>query len=98
VESLRPQLAPKIALCFFVLGVILVGAYNALFFHHADNLTIRWHSDVGRFYGGKIGWDTLENDDRERSSRGIVWLYVVGYLSFGCFIAGAAVGLLWARF
>jgi hypothetical protein len=66
--------------------------------HHVEHLSLSWRRDVDRFYGDQIDWETLENNDQQRSSGGIVPLYVVGYLSFGCFILGAGVGLLFARF
>lgn len=83
---------PKIALGFFVLGVILVGINTAIEFHHIDSLYAKWKESVKLYLNDKLDWDSLNKEDENRSGT-FLMQYVIGYAAFACFISGAAIGL-----
>jgi hypothetical protein len=98
VESIRQQWAPKVALFLFILGVILLGVHSALWLHHVVNLDQCWRRDATRFLKDELDWDTLTSDDEARAKSRTLPLYIVGYLSFACFILGAVIGLCFTHF
>lgn len=97
VNAIRTQWAPKVALTFFVLGLILVGVHTAIWVHYSESLYSNFRRDVTQFYQNQITFEAMAADDFKRSQK-TKWLYIVGYLTFGCFIAGAAIGLLCSSF
>ena len=97
VLPMRMQWAPKAALAFFVLGLISVGVLSAIWVHYCGLLDSNFRRSVTDFYQNQISFDTMVADDFTRSQK-TIWLYIVGYVAFGCFIAGAALGLLCSSF
>lgn len=96
-EAVRKLWLPKISLGLFVLGVVLVGALNAIGTHKLRFLFTSWKRDAGKYSSNEITWGTLFNEDNLRVERGRCLIIVVAYFSFFCFIAGSAIGL-WALF
>jgi hypothetical protein len=95
VSGIRLQWAPKAALILFVVGIIFVGIHMAIRIHHVDLLLSRFRHDVIKFYDDHLEWSTLTDADAKRSEK-VLWQYLSGYASFGCFIAGTIVGLLFS--
>ena len=95
VSGIRLQWAPKVALGLFVVGIIFVGIHMASRIHHVDVLLSQFRRDVIKFYDDHLEWNTLTDADAKRSEK-VVWQYITGYASFGCFIAGTIVGLLFS--
>jgi hypothetical protein len=81
----------KIALLFFVIGVVLVGVTTAKQYHEAAYLYEAWQSDVDDYYASKINWTNLRSNDDSRIVVGH-WDYVLPYSAFVCFILGSLVG------
>ena len=97
VPAMRTQWALKGALAFFVVGLILVGVHTAIWVHFTDWLFMSLRSDVTKLFQNQIAWETMMAEDAKRAAK-TTWLYASGYLAFGCFIAGAAIGLLCSSF
>ncbi len=97
MQSIRSQWSLKVALGLFVSGVFLVGVNTAIWFHHIEGLFKNWRGSTRRFFQGDLNWDTLNAED-DRLAYRTTWLYVTGYLSFACFVAGAIIGLLFSAF
>lgn len=95
VAGIRIQWAPKAALVLFVIGIIFVGCHMAIRIHHVDRLLSAFQRDVIKFYDEQLEWKTLTDDDAKRSEK-VLWQYISGYASFGCFIAGATIGLFFS--
>lgn len=74
-----------------------MGVHAALWVHHIEGLYMNWRTNTTRFFRDEIDWKMLNAEDDERSYS-VKRLYVAGYASFGCFIAGATVGLLFSSF
>jgi len=91
-ETVRSLLAPKIALGFFSLGIILVGVLNATILHHVDWLFSSWRTDVKKYMEDKIDWETMTDADDKRSYATTLH-YIVGYGAFASFITGSAIAL-----
>ena len=98
VKDIRSQWPPKIALALFIIGIILVGIFSSMWVHHIEHLYMSWRKDATRFIEGHVDWKTLTQDDETRSFAKITRFYVAGYLSFFCFVAGAAIGLCLTHF
>lgn len=90
-ERVRAMAGPKIAMGFFGLGVVLIGALHAIRLHRFEALFVEWRNDVQSFFRGDMGINTLYSMDDKRAKP---WTlpYVVGYASFACFIIGAFIG------
>jgi len=97
VPAMRLQWAPKVALTFFVLGLILVGVHAAIWVHYSESLYRNFRGDVTEFYDNRLAFNEVAAADFTRSQN-TKWLYIVGYVAFACFIAGAATGLLGSSF
>jgi hypothetical protein len=105
VENIRSQWAPKVALSLFLIGLILIGVNTALWVHHIEGMYKSWlegmykswRKNTAAFFEHKIDWDTLNAGDDALAYK-TTWLYVTGYSSFLCFIAGAGVGLVCSSF
>ena len=98
VPVIRSQWAPKTALLLFIAGIVLVGIFSATWVHHIENLNMFWRRDANRFIDDDLDWQTLLNDDNERAFGRITHFYVMGYMSFACFILGAFIGLVFTSF
>jgi hypothetical protein len=93
VQGIRSQWAPKVALGLFAAGLILVGIHIAYWVHFIDFIFYHWRKDSARYTENQITWATLVNDDNNRAYKTTA-LYIIGYASFVCFIAGVLIGLL----
>ena len=83
----------KVALLFFVVGVVLVGIGTAKQFHHMSGLFKAYKQDVERYFADRITWEHLNYQDRARAKPDFID-YAVPYTSFGCFIGGCVAGAI----
>ena len=84
-------LSAKITLILFFIGILFVGLYKAYMVHAHENLFDHYQNLVDEYYDSKIGWDALTKSDETKVGSSKV-PYILGYISFGCFIAGSALG------
>ena len=91
-ESVRNLTGPKIALGFFIVGIILTGVLMAKGVHMMDRLLRNWRNDVKKYFSDEIGWKELIEAD-ERRTKPDYTAYVLGYSAFACFILGSMIGL-----
>lgn len=87
------RIGMAVALCSFLLGLILVGVMTASIYQRIDALFKNWRADTDRYFSDQIEWDDLIKNDKKRVGNSILET-VLGYLSFLCFIAGTVVGLV----
>jgi hypothetical protein len=90
-EKAEVRTSPLVALAFFAVGVMLVGAIKAFRVHYFGKRSTAWFTESARFFAGEIDWQDLN----ERYGKAAVeprWPYVVGYASFACFVIGALIG------
>ena len=80
-------------LAFFVLGVVLVGIGRAVNYYRSYWLFSGWRSDVSKYYADGIEWNVLLSEDEKRSGY-FVWIDVVAWMSFLCFLTGLAIGFV----
>jgi len=93
-QEVRELQAPKIALALFAVGVIMSGVLLALRLHQFEWLDKQFRVDVTAYLNGKLERAELYAHDQARTeSRMFRINYIVGYLSFGCFIGGGLIGL-----
>jgi uncharacterized integral membrane protein len=78
-------------LLLFVIGVILVGVLQIFNMHFINRLYALWREEVEKFYGDDLNWEVLISADADRSGEPAI-VYVLGYISFGCFITAAVIG------
>ena len=83
----------KVALLFFVVGVVLVGIGTAKQFHHMSGLFKAYKQDVEHYFADRITWEHLNDQDRARAKLDFID-YAVPYTSFGCFIGGCVAGAI----
>jgi hypothetical protein len=83
----------KLALAFFVVGVILLGVSRAKQFHHMSGLFKHWKSLVAAYFSDKTTYDYILGEDNKKAVDDICD-YVFPYASFGCFIIGSIVGFI----
>jgi hypothetical protein len=83
----------KIALFFFIIGVLCVGISIAKIYHHMNYLFKSYKRDVVNFYEDKISWETMNEEDTKRAIE-TFWDYFFPYMSLGCFISGCMAGAL----
>jgi hypothetical protein len=97
-KSMRGLLLPKLALGFFLLGIIFVGILDARILQHVEKIFRNWRNTVPKFYEDETEWEDMIASDN-RLSYAVQLEYLFGYTAFFCFIAGAAIGiygLLWS--
>jgi hypothetical protein len=87
------RLSMAIALCSFLLGLIIVGWVNSLIYQDMKNLFNEWKTDTNKYFTDQIEWETLLKNDENRSKDN-VWAIRCAYISFICFIAGVVIGLI----
>jgi hypothetical protein len=97
VESIRKQYAPKVALALFVCGLIFVGIHMALWIHHIERMFKALQTNTSRFFAGGMEFRALTDMD-DALARKTSLLYITGYTSFVCFIAGSVAALLYTSF
>lgn len=90
-EELRQIIEPKIALLFFVSGVILVGILRAILFHRLEMLFEKWRDDVLQYMKNSISWENIIQNDEKRTGIN-PWEYLFGYGALICFIFGCIFG------
>lgn len=83
----------KIALFLFVFGVILAGISTAKTFHHMSRLLKEYKQGVNHFYGDKISWEYLTEEDEKRAKASF-WDYAIPYASLACFVGGNVAGAI----
>jgi hypothetical protein len=81
----------KFALFLFVIGVLLAGISTAITFHHMAHLLKEYKLGVNHFYGDKITWEYLIEEDEKRAQAGF-WSYAIPYASLACFVFGNMAG------
>ena len=88
----RTLLLPRVALGCFVTGIVLVGILDLLILHHVERIFLNWRQTTPKYYEDKIDWEDMTAADDKLSYT--VWReYLVGYIAFFCFIAGAIIGV-----
>lgn len=91
-QTMHPMPGATLMLKLFLIGVVLVGIAHAISYYRINNLFRRWREDVSSFYGDQIDWDKLLADDNKRSGY-FIWVDIVGWLSFFCFLVGLSIGI-----
>ena len=81
---------PVWALVLYVAGIILAGILLAARYRIMNNIFEGWRADSQSFRNKTLNWNTLNDQDDERS-RPRNSLNVLGYSSFGCFIIGSLI-------
>ncbi|MFZ2641419.1 MAG: hypothetical protein WA117_10510 [Verrucomicrobiia bacterium] len=92
-EKIRVMFYPRLALCSFVLGVILVGVMHAVIYHHMKRLYDRWREEGDQYLEDKLDWEALIANDGARW-KGRKVDAVLGYIAFFCFIVGCLLGFV----
>jgi hypothetical protein len=92
-KEVRYSFWPSFALVLFVIGVILVGFYNAKQYYHMAKLFNLWKKDAKNYFSGKITWEVLIAEDEKRSLPSI-WAYILAWSSFVAFIFGCISGAI----
>ena len=85
----------KVALGFFVAGVILVGICLARTVHQMNYLFRSYRIDVNKFLSNEICRETLEERDEKRTAPSCwktFWSNFWPYSAFACFIGGSIIG------
>jgi hypothetical protein len=91
-EEARSLVQAKVALGFFLFGILFVGVLDALILHRIERIFKHWRQASQQYLENNLDWETLDQKDDEISYK--VWpQYLVGYMSFFCLIAGAITGL-----
>ncbi len=81
----------KLALGFFVLGVILVGFARAREFYHLRGLFDQWKLLTNEFFTDKKSWEEIIEADNKKVD-GEKWVRRLPWMSFICFIVGCSIG------
>jgi len=90
-EGKNDKIGPFWALVFFCVGVGLVGVVKSFRVSYFAKCSKSWGIESPRFLAGEISWEDL-NAKYETAAKEPTWPYVVGYSSFLCLVAGAAIG------
>ena len=89
----RSLTGPAIALVLFLLGVVLVGIFNAYQYHRISNLFYGWKKDSENYFANKISWDLLIEEDEKRTKPSRL-AYCLCYGAFLSFIVGCICGAI----
>jgi hypothetical protein len=93
-DAVRALLAPRIALALFSLGVVLSGVIVALRLHQFEWLDKSYRADATNYLDGNLDRAALYGNDKLQTEACIFKVnYLIGYVSFLCFVAGGIVGL-----
>lgn len=84
-------LAVKVALTFFLAGIVVAGVWIAFMVHHLEAAMTGIDNDTGSLYRHEIDYATVIARDNERTGEKKRRL-ILPYLSFSCFIAGCSIG------
>lgn len=90
-DSARHIFWAKAALVCFVLGLIFMGIEIARRVHFTENLYSRYRDDASAFFAGDMDFNALDDADEARSRKPPLLAYVLPYICFFLFIAGAAI-------
>lgn len=93
MKTLTPIQSAIWILAFFILGIVLVGVLRAMSYYRSNWLFSQWRGDAGRYFADKIEWEYLIGEDEKRSKY-YVWMDVVAWLSFACFLVGLLIGFV----
>jgi len=77
-----------IPLLFFLFGLITVGVYLAVAFHHVEHSIEKFNQSLSGFYKNEVPFTDVVNAS---SVENPWYLYLLPYLSFGSFILGCLV-------
>ena|SRR5208282_4972055 len=92
-KEVRNSFWPSISLVSFVIGVVLIGFYNAKGYYYIAKLFASWKSNVGIYFAQKITWDDLIAND-EKLSKPSVLAHILAWMSFVSFIFGCISGAI----
>jgi hypothetical protein len=93
-SNVRALWAPRIALALFSTGVVLAGVLLALRLHEIEWLDKSYRADATKYLEGNLERSTLYSNDTARTEARLFKVnYLVGYISFLCFVSGGIVGL-----
>jgi hypothetical protein len=87
------MLWPTVMLGLFVFGVIIIGLLYFARFLGADSVFRRWRNLVIGYFTDAINWSEIVNDDIANSQK-LPWAVYLAYVSFACFVIGAAIGII----
>ena len=90
-SDITNTLTMKISLTLFFIGLILVGILKANTLTRMESLFKNYRMLVNQYYNNKITWDEVIESDEKKVGQPLL-PYILGYLSFGCFILGSIVG------
>ena len=65
---------------------------TALIYQNMNSLFKNWRTETSKYFADQIEWEDLLKSDENKSKDSIL-ATVLGYISFGCFVAGVGVGL-----
>lgn len=92
VPAVRDLYWPKVMLFLFVVGLILVGVLHIVRHRRMNSLFMRWVDLVNKYYSDAMGWSEVVQTDTKKSAK-FIWIDLIAYMSFSCFVAGAIVGM-----
>lgn len=97
VEKWRMQNWPYWVLAIFVLGLVLAGLGRTVLLIHTQHLLSGWIKDTKAHFEDSLDWGNVVAADKRRVQRMKPIPWVIGLLSFACFIGGtSAAGYLFA--
>ena len=92
-QEIRESLPPKLALIFFIIGLVSSDIMIAYAYKTMSRLFDAWQKDVGAHDRKEFDYDMLVQRDDERVPNGVVDR-ILGYTSLLSFIIGSLVGVL----
>jgi hypothetical protein len=93
MKSINPFPGAIWILGSFVLGVVLLGIARAVNYYRGYWLFSGWKRDVSKYYADNAEWSALLAEDEKRSDY-FVWIDVIAWLSFLCFLTGLLIGFI----
>ena len=93
VHADKIHVGAKVALAFYVVGIILSGVSRAQQFHRMSMLFRHWKYLVDEYFKGSLDYQHILEADKSKSGYDKPGI-VIGYCSFGCFIVGSTIGFI----
>ncbi|MCC7407700.1 MAG: hypothetical protein IT442_06485 [Phycisphaeraceae bacterium] len=95
-QEISSLVSVKVTLSFFILGLLMVGCFNAWKYYSITSLFRHWREGVRQYYAGELGLSAIQKKDEELSSQECLGK-VLAWGSFICIWAGCVSGA-WAIF
>lgn len=80
------------ALLSFVFGVVITGVAIAHRFHRLSALFWSYKTDANNFFKDRLPWETLVEQDNNRTTKPGGWSLILPYTSLGSFWIGCTLG------